>query len=231
VNLKDLWTETTKQMATNPKSQESLAALQTSFQETTKLDLNKDIFSWMGGEYALGIVPQKDGFWGQVGMGMLMVVDSTDKTATDRALAGLKDLASSSVGVSERKSADGKNISEIKNPLGAGALLSYGWLDDKSIFLANGEMNTKDPLNKSADFQEITGSLPQTNSGYMYVNFDQMLGLMDSQMLKSRTAAIPADYLSLLKSMKGLGAAGVQNGNDYRSEGLLVLKPTSAASK
>jgi Protein of unknown function (DUF3352) len=231
VNLKDLWTETTKQMATNPKSQESLATLQTSFQQTTKLDLNKDIFSWMGGEYALGIVPQKDGFWGQVGMGMLMVVDSTDKTATDRALAGLKDLASSSFGVTERKSADGKNISEVKNPLGAGALLSYGWLDDKSIFLANGEVNAKDPLNKSADFQEITGSLPQTNSGYMYVNFDQMLGLMDSQMLKSRTAAIPADYLSLLKSMKGLGAAGVQNGNDYRSEGLLVLKPTSTASK
>jgi hypothetical protein len=228
VNLKDLWTETAKQMAANPQSQQSWATMQTSFQQTTKLDLSKDIFSWMGGEYALGIVPQKEGFWGQFGMGMLMVVDSTDKTATERALAGLKDLAASSVGVSERKSTDGKSISEVKNPLGSGSLLSYGWLDDRSIFLANGDVNSKEPLNNSVDFKEITGSLPQTNSGYLYVNFDQMLGLLDSQLMKSRNVAVPAEYLSLLKSMKGLGAAGIQNGNDYRSEGLLVLKPTNS---
>lgn len=229
VNLKDLWTETAKQMATNPQAQQSWAEMQTSFQQTTKLDLSKDIFSWMGGEYALGIVPQKDGFWGQVGMGLLMVVDSTDKTATDRALVGLKGLAaSSSMEVTERKSADGKSISEVKNPLGAGTLLSYGWLDSKSVFLANGDVDAKEPLQKSVDFKEITGSLPQANSGYLYVNFDQMLGLLDSQLMKSRNVDVPAEYLSLLKSMKGLGAAGVQNGNDYRSEGLLVLKPTSS---
>jgi Protein of unknown function (DUF3352) len=231
VNLKDIWAETTKQVADNPQAKESLTTLQTSFQQTTKLDLSKDIFSWMGGEYALGIVPKKEGFWGEVGMGMLMVVDSTDKPSTERALAGIKDLASSSVGVAERKSADGKTFSEVKNPLGAGALVTYGWLDDKSVFLTNGDLDTKDPLNKSADFQEITSSLPQSNAGYFYLNFDRVIGLLDSKMLKSQGLAIPADYLSLLKSMKGIGAAGTQEGNNYRSEGLLVLKPSDNASK
>jgi Protein of unknown function (DUF3352) len=232
VNLKDLWTEMTKQMATNPKAKDSLSTLQTSFQQSTNLSLDKDVFSWLGGEYALGIVPQKGGFWGDnVGMGMVAIFDSTDKPATERALSGVKNLASSSVGVSERKSVDGKSINEIKNPLGSGPLLSYGWLDDKSVFFSTSEVSTKEPLNKSADFQEIAGSLPQSNSGYIYLNFDQMLTVFDSKALKAKTASIPADFLSILKSIKGLGAAGSQNGNSYRSEGILVLKPSSNGSK
>lgn len=234
INLKDLWTETTKQMATDPKAKEALSTWQTSFQQTTNLNLEKDVISWLGGEYAMGIVPQNEGMWGDyLGMGMVAVFDSTDKPSTERALTGVKTLASSSVGVSERKSADGKSINDIKNPFppGKGPLLSYGWLDDKSVFFSTTDVATKEPLNKSADFQEITGSLPQSNSGYVYLNFDKMLNLFDSKALKTQTSKIPADYLSILKSVKGLGAAGTQNGNSYRSEGLLVLKPSSEGSK
>jgi hypothetical protein len=234
INLKDLWTETTKQMATDPKAKEALSTWQTSFQQSTNLNLEKDVISWLGGEYALGIVPQNEGMWGDyLGMGMVAVFDSTDKPSTERTLKEVKNLASSSVGVSERKSADGKSINDIKNPFppGKGPLLSYGWLDDKSVFFSTIDIATKEPLNRSADFQEITGSLPQSNSGYVYLNFDKMLNLFDSKALKTQTAKIPADYLSLLKSMKGLGAAGTQNGNSYRSEGLLVLKTSNEGSK
>jgi hypothetical protein len=228
VNLKDIWTETAKQLAADPDTKGTLSTWQASFRDSTGLDLEKDVFSWLGGEYALGLVTKKDGFWGGFGMGLVAIFDSTDRAATDRALGGVKSLASSASGVSERKSNDGKSINDINNPLDASApLLSYGWLNDKSVFFATGEVSTQAPLLESSEFKEITGSLPQSNSGYFYVNFDRLVATFDSKWLKPRTAAIPGEALSLLKSVKGLGAVGRQEGQNFRSEGLLVLKPKS----
>jgi Protein of unknown function (DUF3352) len=226
-NLKEIWSATAKQMETDPQAKEAFTQIQTAFQQNTKLDLTKDVFNWLGNEYAVALVPQKGGFWGDLGMGMTAVFDSTDKPATERALAGLKTLAAGSLGSTERKD-NGKTITDLTNPFDATApLLSYGWLNDNSVFFSTAAVSTAQPLNQGADFKEITSTLPQSNAGYFYLNFDRMLTVLDSKVMKPQSASIPADYLSLLKSIKGIGATGSQNGNSYQSEGLLVLKPTA----
>jgi hypothetical protein len=229
--LKTLWNESVKQLESNPTTNKSVDEVRQTILTATKLDLDKDILSWMDGEYALGIVPQTEGIGAYVGMGITATVETNSKPATDKALTGLKDAASSLVGGTSRKSTTGKDINEIPSPYFNGNLMSFGWIDDKSVFFSTGNVDDKDPLTKGADFQEITGTLPQSNQGYLYLNFDQALNLLNSKVFKSQAGAIPADYLSLLKSMKGAAAVSKIDGNAYQSEGLLVLKPSAAAAK
>jgi Protein of unknown function (DUF3352) len=226
--LKTIWNESVKQLEADPTTKKSVDEMRQGILTATKLDLDKDILGWMDGEYALGIVPQTEGIGAYVGMGITATVETSSKPATDKALTGLKDAASSLVGGTSRKSTTGKDINEIPSPYFPGNLASFGWLDDKSVFLSTGTVDDKDPLTKGADFQEITGTLPQSNQGYLYLNFDQALNLLNSKVFKSQAAAIPADYLSLLKSMKGAAAVSKIDGNAYQSEGLLVLKPSTA---
>jgi Protein of unknown function (DUF3352) len=227
--IKTTWEQSIQQLESNPATKKSLDEMRQSLLTSTKLDLDKDILGWMDGEYAMGLVPQSEGTWGSVGMGMTAVIETTAKPAAEKALEGFKTAASGSLGVTARKSSTGKDINDIANPLsaGTGPLASYGWLDDKSIFLSTKAMDTKDPLNNGADFKEISGSLPQTNQGYLYMNFDRALAVLDSKVFKSQSATIPADYLSLLKSIKGLAAVNKIDGNSYQTEGLLVLKPST----
>ncbi len=226
--LKDIWAETQKNMAAQPELQQSMTQLQQAFQQSTKLDLGKDVFGWMGGEYALAIVPVKKGALKDVGMGLSAVFDSTDKDSTNRALQGLKTLASANGATTNLKS-NSKDITELKVPfVGSDPVLSYGWLNDRSMFVSMSDLEIKEPLNKSKDFQEITGSLPQSNLGYLYVNFDQALNLINTKLPKEQLSMVPPATMAMLSSVRGLGAATTQNGNTIQMEGLLALKPTKS---
>ena len=45
--------------------------------------------------------------------------------------------------------------------------------------------------------------------------------------LKSYGVNIPADYLSLLKSIEGLAVGGKSDGKTYQAEGILMLTPAA----
>jgi hypothetical protein len=49
--------------------------------------------------------------------------------------------------------------------------------------------------------------------------------MLESEPLKEQTASIPADYLSLLKSIEGLAIGNKIAGDTYQTEGILMLKP------
>ncbi len=227
-SLKDIWAETKKNMAAQPELQQSITQLQQSFQQGTKLDLDKDVLSWMGGEYAVAIVPVNKGMLKDVGVGLSAVFDSTDKESTNRALQGLKSLASANGAATADRKSNGKDITDLKTPLSSDPVVSYGWLNDRSMFVSMGDVEIKEPLNKSKDFQEITGSLPQSNLGYLYINFDRALSLMNAKLPQSQLGMVPPEALALLSSMRGLGATTNQNGNTIQMEGLLALKPAKA---
>jgi Protein of unknown function (DUF3352) len=226
--LKEVWAETQKTMATQPELQQSLTQLRQSFQQNTKLDLDKDVFGWMGGEYALAIVPVNKGLLEKAGVGLSAVFDSTDKDRTNRTLQGLKSLASANGATTTDRKSNGQDLTDLKSPFGPDPILSYGWLNDRSIFVNMGDLDIKEPLNKSKDFQEITSSLPASNLGYLYINFERALGLMNTKLPPAQLSSIPPTSLAVLSSLRGLGATTNQNGNTIQMEGLLSLKLAAA---
>jgi Protein of unknown function (DUF3352) len=223
--LKEVWAETKKSMAAQSELQQSMAMAQQAFFQSTKLDLDKDVFGWMGGEYALAIVPANKGVLPNMGLGVSAVFDSTDPSSTNRTLQGLTNLASANGIVTAGRKSNGKDITDLKAPFSPAPFFSYGWLNDRSIFVSMSDMEIKEPLNKSPEFQEIIGSLPQNNLGYLYINFDRALSIMKANVPPAQLSSIPPEVMELLASARGLGATSSQNGNTIQMEGLLVLNP------
>jgi hypothetical protein len=224
--IKQAWAEVQKSAATQPELKQTFTQLQQAFQQNTKLDLDKDVLSWMGGEYALAVVPVNKGPLKDVGIGMSAVFESTDKANTERTMQGLKSLASANgVATADRKS-NGKDITDLKAPISPDPILSYGWLNDRSMFVSMSDMEVKEPLDQSKDFKDITGSLPQNNLGYLYLNFDQAIKVMESKLPKAQLSSIPPETMAVLSSIRGFGGTANQDNSTIRMEGLLLLKPT-----
>jgi hypothetical protein len=224
--LKNIWTEGVKQFDSDPKAKAALADVRKAFRNQTKLDLDKDLFGWLDGEYAIGLFPQKSGFLGSLtGTGVTAVFENTDKQSSEKSLdAVIKGLVAGNAPISAAKSKSGKAINNIASPFG-GIVMSYGELDDKSVFLSTKEIAISEPLTKGAEFQKIVGNLSQSDQGLVYLNFQQVAAMLESEPLKEQAASIPADYLSLLKSIKGLAIGNKIAGDTYETEGILMLKP------
>jgi hypothetical protein len=224
--LKQMWAEAQKNAATQPELKQALTQMQQTFQQSTQLNLDRDVLGWMGGEYGLAIVPVDKGPFKAVGVGLSAVFDSTDQPSTERAMQGLKGLAGANGVATAARKSNGKEITDLKAPISPDPILSYGWLDDRSMFVSMSDMAVQEPLNQSKDFQEITGSLPQNNSGYLYINFDRALNVMQTKLPPAQLNAISPAVMAVLSSMRGLGATATQGDSSFSMEGLLLLKPS-----
>jgi Protein of unknown function (DUF3352) len=225
--IKNIWDETLKQSANEPQTMGAIENLRKSFRTQTKLDLDKDVFGWLGGEYAIGIFPQKEGLLGSfTGLGITAVVEGTEPQANEKSLDSMvKGLGAGKVVIKPRQSADGKTINDIASPLGTGSFLSYGSIDDKTVFLSTKNSTITEPLSKGADFQKVVSTLPASDQGLTYVNFRQLANVLQGEALKQYTSNMPPEYFSLLKVIEGMAVSSKLDGDTYRTEGVLMLIP------
>jgi Protein of unknown function (DUF3352) len=228
--IKNIWDETIKQSASDPKTMGAIEDLRKSFRAQTKLDLDKDVFGWLGGEYAIGIFPQQEGLLGSfTGLGITAVVEGNEPQANQKSLDSMvKGLGAGKVVIKPRQSADGKTINDIGSPLGTGSLLSYGSIDDKTVFLSTKNSTITEPLSKGADFQKVVSTLPASDQGLTYINFRQLANVLQGAALKQYTANMPPEYFSLLKAIEGMAVSSKLDGDTYRTEGVLMLAPANS---
>ncbi len=230
--IKNIWDETVKQSASEPTTMRAIENLRKEFRTQTKLDLDKDVFGWLGGEYAIGLFPQKEGLLGSfTGLGITAVVEGNEPQTNEKSLDSMvKGLGAGKVAIKPRQSADGKTINDIGNPLGSGSLLSYGSIDDKTVFLSTKSSPIAEPLNKGADFQKVISTLPASDQGLTYINFRQLANVLQGKALELYTANMPAEYFSLLKAIEGMAVSSKLEGDTYRTEGVLMLANSQSAT-
>jgi hypothetical protein len=224
--LKNIWEGTIKESANDPNAMGAIEEIRKTFRAQTNLDLDKDVFSWLGGEYAIGIFPQQEGLLGNfTGLGVTAVIENTDQQSSEKSLDYLvKNLAAiGKVPVTPRQNKAGKTVNGIDSPLGA--ILNYGTTDDKALFVSTKSGAVTEQLGKGADFQKIVSSLPPSDQGLTYVNFRQLVTALESEPLKASTASIPPAYFSLLKAAEGLAIGSKLDGDTYQAEGVLTLTP------
>ncbi len=229
--LAQIWTETNKIAAAKPEMQQVFTQMRQGFTQSTQLDLDKDIFGWMGGEYALGMIPVTKGLTAQAGFGGALTIDSTNKATTDNTMSKLFNLGKGVGLTTEQRQLDGKSIIDLKVP-GQGAILSYGWLNDKSMVLTVGDglmdkigANKGESLDRNPNFSSITSTMPTANQSYLYLDVETMVMLFEQKAMAATSKAMPADLNALVSSVRGIGMASVQvDKNTNRFEALLALK-------
>ncbi|MBH8572540.1 DUF3352 domain-containing protein [Nostocaceae cyanobacterium CENA369] len=234
INGKDIsrsWSTIVEQSKDYPELQQALQQVRGQLQ-TVNIDLDKDIFGWMNGEFGFGAIPSNQGVLASVGFGGALIFDTSDRKTAEATFTKLDTLAKTQrINITQRQ-IGGKDVTEWQIPQ-QGALLSHGWLDQDTVFLAIGgpvadsiTAGKNQSLENSETFKAVTSSLQKPNGGYFYLDMDKAVSLV------SRFAAqgqpIPPETSAILSSIRGVSATATSpDKSTSELEMLLALKPST----
>ena len=198
--------------------------------KTYNLNLDKDVFGWMDGEFALAAIPSSQGLLASIGFGGALVFDTSDRAGAEATLNKLDAIAKNNFVTVASRDIGGKTITEWQVPF-QGALLGHGWLDNHTIFVALGDsvvdaIATKpnSSLNNSESFKAVTGSLQQPNVGYFYLDMDRTMSVVNR--FATQNQVITPEASAFLNSIRGIGmTASSPDKSISQMELLLALKP------
>ncbi|MEA5505221.1 DUF3352 domain-containing protein [Halotia wernerae UHCC 0503] len=196
------------------------------------LDLDKDIFGWMDGEFGFGAIPSNQGVLASLGFGGALVFDTGDRKTAEATFTKLDNLAKAqNINVAQRN-LGGKNVTEWQIPQ-QGALLAHGWLDQDTVFLAIGgpvaeslTVAKKSSLDTSDTFKAVTGSLQKPNGGYFYLDMDKTMSLVNR--FAAQGQPISPEARAILSSIRGMSATATSpDKSTSQVEMLLAFKPST----
>ncbi|MBH8565628.1 DUF3352 domain-containing protein [Nostoc sp. CENA67] len=230
-NINRSWSTLVEQSKDNPQLQQIVQQLRGQLR-IVNIDLDKDVFDWMNGEFAFGAIPSNQGILASLGFGGALVFDTSDRKTAEATFTKLDNLAKTqSLNITQRKIA-GKNVTEWQIPQ-QGALLAHGWLDQDTVFLALGgpiaeslTANKNQSLENSENFKAVTGSLQKPNGGYFYLDMEKTASLINSSAARQ---SISPEASAILSSIRGVSATATSpNNSTSQLELLLALKPNTA---
>ncbi len=243
-NISNNWSNFVTQTQNIPEIKQGIDGFKGNL-SAVNLDLDKDIFGWMDGEYGFGVISLQN-VPGETAIGLKIVIQTSNPEVAKSTFAKLNALAQGNGITVSEKNIEGQAITEWQAP-GQDFLLGHGWLDANSVFVTLGNVKTlpaiaatsNPSLADSENFQTITKSLPTPNSGYGYLNFEQILTLVNSpasqDLIKS---SVPKENIAefdrtiaALNSVRGIAVTATKaDKSTQRSEILIALKPATAGA-
>jgi hypothetical protein len=230
-NINGSWQNFLEQSKDYPEVKQGVEQVRGQLKQFVNLDLDKDIFSWMNGEFALGAVKSSQGWLANVGFGGALVFDTSDRKTAEATFTKLDDLAKKQSLTITQRNIGGKNITEWQVPQ-QGALVAHGWLDQDTVFLAIGGPvaetladNKGKTLDNSDTFKAVTASLQKPNGGYFYLDLENSASLIPR--LATGGQPLPPDATAIVDSIRGFGmTVNSPDKSTAQMEMLLALKPS-----
>ncbi|MCC5637389.1 DUF3352 domain-containing protein [Nostoc sp. CHAB 5844] len=224
------WQTLVEQSKDYPEVQQTLQQVRGQL-NFVNIDLDKEIFGWMDGEFGVGAIPSNQGVLASVGFGGAFVFDTSDRKTAEATFSKLDNLAKAQRINIAKRNIGGKDVTEWQIPQ-QGALLAHGWLDQDTVFLAVGgpvadalAASKGSSLDTSDTFKTVTGSLQQPNGGYLYLDMDKTVSLVNRFAAQGRP--IPPDANAILSSIRGFAATATSpDKSTSQLEMLLALKPS-----
>lgn len=237
VNMSGYWKQASDSFQSDPQMKGALDEMRQQMKQVN-LDLDKEIFGWMDGEFAIGMIPSNQGLLASVGFGGAIVIDTSDRKTAENTLTKLDTLAKTAGYVTiNQRNIDGKTLTEWQTPMGA--LVGHTWLDQDTLLIALGDSTiTQQPgkqnqaLNNSDTFKAVTASLPKQNGGYFYLDMDKTVSLMNTMMVSTQSQPMQPEAMAVMNSIRGVGMTSNRpDKTTTQFEVLLSLKPASQAAK
>jgi hypothetical protein len=228
--ISQAWSTVVEQSKADPQTQQAFDQARQQL-KLVNLDLDKDIFGWMDGEFALAAIPSTKGILAPVGFGGALVFQTSDRKTAEATFNKLDAIAKgNSIAVAPRKIQD-KTVTEWQIPQ-QGAFLGHGWIDENTMFVAIGgpiadviANKPSQPLDNSTSFKTVTGSLQKPNAGYFYLDMDKTMSLVNRQLPPAQKSSITPETTAILNSMHGIGLTVTQpDSSTGQVEVLLSLK-------
>lgn len=203
-NLQQGWQEVDKQSENNPELQAFLRQIRQNFQMAT-LDADKEVFNWMDREFAIGIIPH-DQAVGGLGLGGLMIWQTSDRKSAETTLNKLNDLIKSVPVIAiEKGQISGQDVTQWTS--GGQSILSYAWSNDYTLAMTVGipfQDKPKQSLTQSPNFQASIANLPKDNLGYFFIDVEQIIA-KSGGLNNLPTGELTPEAKAFLETVRGVG--------------------------
>ena len=242
-NFKQQW-QRARAAQTDATSQLVFSSLRQSIRTATGLDLEKDILSWMDGEYALFFFPTTGGFLNyldpKLKLGMGLMVQTSDRPAAEAVLKKLDQAAQKeSKGemklVSRRLKGQAIVSWEGKEKGKMISILAHTWVDNNTLVITTGAAPLAAlapkpylPLDRNYTFQTATASFPVPNEGYLYINMGAVLSFVYSLVLPSTSKTdmqFVQEYQRIAGTIRSISSSNSATAEAQQMDSLWVLAP------
>lgn len=239
-NLNAKWQILAAGLSTKPEFKKSLGEFRNYVRSMSGLDFDRDIMSWMDGEYGLFLFPTKGGLFSMFSpnsnMGVGLAIETSNHDAAEAALQKLSKFIKSTFNgqlAINTKTVKGQTVTSWDAQGDASkSVFAYSWLDNKTLVVSTGLGAIADlvpkpnvPLTSAYNFTTATNSLPHPNDGYFYVNMGSLMswvyGLFPLQS-QDRNFAI---YKQAIGSVYSVSATTATKPDQQEFDILLVLAP------
>ena len=210
--ISNFWIGLSEMATQDPELKTRFDGLKQSTKFVTGLDLDRDIFGWMDGEFALGIVsssqPNIPSF--NMGLGGSFFLETSDRKTAQNTINRLDDRIQQNLGISSQQiNIKNTDITQWSIP-SSNMALSSGWLDKNNLLFTLGseDINSlydsrKSSLKTNPKFQAIVQELPPKNLGYFYLDLETIMTEIGPLFLGQDPSFDQA--ISILNSISALG--------------------------
>ena len=215
-DLKTFWEAATAGLRNDASFTKGLGDIQ----RASGLDLDRDIFAWMTGEVALGLVEDRDGFAGNRNMpvGGVLLIEATDRAKAEAMMAKLSVLlAQQGMGLTAGRV--GGQEMQVMAPTrglpsaGYGFVGNYLAIGTSTAVLGQTAESAQASLATNATYKEMDGALSKNRTSLFYLDLRAIM--------KTATAMSAADDVTglreaepYLRPIKALALGGEPLGTD-----------------
>ncbi|WP_375510258.1 DUF3352 domain-containing protein [uncultured Nostoc sp.] len=226
-NLQRLWGDYVLTSQGNPLSPIAPEQLRSGIKSLTTLDLDKDLLSWMKGEFSLSVIPTtpKEGSPNDFRAGLVFMVQGSDRQSAETSIKQLDDVMRNQYQfqVQPAKVA-GQPVVNWVSPYGT-LTATHGWLDGDVAFLVVGAPVTDKILPKpnntlasTLPFQQTVPTELNPTNGQFFLDVERTLKNLPPTILT-------ANQQTLLAATRSIGmTSAVSDSRSNRYDVFITLK-------
>ncbi|VEP15363.1 conserved hypothetical protein [Hyella patelloides LEGE 07179] len=198
----------------------------------TGLDLDEDVFGWMDGEFAIGIVPTKQVMIPELSLksGLAFILESSDRDTAENTLNAINNQLQQQVGlVSQTKQINKQTVTQLSVPY-TNVDVSYGWLDNNNLLLTVGnnvfesmDSSSTSSLQNSSNFKQLAQKFPNKNLSYFYLDMEKALA--EIKQISELYLDNDSESMVILNSIQSIGSVSkMADANTTKTELIVLFK-------
>lgn len=195
------------------------------------LNLEEDIFNWMDGEFALGIVATQKSLVTELNINLSggIILETSQSDRAKNTLAKLNNTLEKYLSFTSTEiKIDRTTVTQLR-AYGAEDSLNYGWLDNNKLLFAWGDSafesigeSNKSSIANNQNFKTITQQVSNSNLGSLYIDVPQIMSMVNQFPIpKSNQDA--QDAIAVLNSIQGVGSTVTMPDQHTSQQDLFIL--------
>ncbi len=224
------WTEVLTYLKQDQAISANLNSAKSSLQQMAGLNLEEDIFNWMNGEFALGIVATQKSLVPEQNINLSggIILETSQPKQAKNTLAKLNNTLEKYLSfTSTENKVNQKTVTQLR-AYGAEDSLNYGWLDNNKLLIAWGDSafeligeSKKSSLANNQNFKATTQRASNSTLGSLYINVPQIMSMVNQFPIPESNQAQNA--IAVLNSVKGVGSTVTMTDKRTSQQDLFIL--------